>query len=122
MWDRLDDQLGYPLPHPYVDWVMPIQVRGQHHHFTAVASIDDPWRVDDGQSLAQCSPAACMHEPGITGGQADGQTSRYCDAFPRLDRAPLCGEKVQSSITRMRDFRKDGVWVQSLNQHRDVRG
>src|SRR5437588_7664410 len=117
--DLQDDELGDPHSGLDDESLRPVGVEQDNADLTAVAGIDQPWRVDDGDPVPGGKPGAWLDESGVSVRNRDRQTGANNGPLPGPELHALAGGQVEARVTRIGAGGDDRVFAETLDLQLD---
>src|SRR5262249_44556217 len=85
----------------------------------AVAGIDQPGRVHDGEPVPRREAGAGLHEARVPVGNRDGETRAHRRPLPRAKLVPVARGQVEPRVSRVGAFGQDRVLPQAADGQLD---
>jgi hypothetical protein len=106
---RQDDELGDPLAGVGDEGALAIGVEKDDADFPAIAGVDQPGRVDHGDTVAGGEAGARLDEAGEALGDGDREAGGDDGALTGAEVEGLAGREVEAGVARLRALRDPGV-------------
>jgi hypothetical protein len=98
--DPLDHELRYAIAADHLVVGIGVGIHQEHPQLVSVTAVDQPRRVEAGHTVAQCQPAARLHETSESLGQGHGYPRRNQGASPSPTQlGVLASDQIGAGIT-----------------------